>query len=658
MFAPHLRKINKLPFKFILESNFNVTVDREENNMFTVLQQENMLFRQIKLITGDLDGIYLPYIIFVNCSGGKSNKEGISELITKGFTFNGRHYIVSERSASMVRGSILSFIDKRLSSQLNEIVTMGLSVNKTVLSKWYAYRGLMLSSCHCLENWRPKIIVVPDRYSTIKEQHIKYVIDTETEFIDKEGNQRTWKQKDITEGVKDIEINLFDGCGIHHKAITDQMTVLLSQHGSLNTRPTSVLIRAPFIKGMSHEVDYIKFFQERSVEYIQDLWGSWHDVRPGSTPMFIMSESMYKGYKYFKQYGDKRDWDRYWDAFDKYNHCIGIVKWNYNLEEEEVYRRANYQILQDLDLDYYHFKSLAQDSVDWIEKIIANDWKYTACFLGLLAERSINMAIPYAKAIAKNPHMIHEVGVRNYLVVTLKKYIDEMKCGKIYIKACSRFLAPDLIMFMQGMCGGSLTLDGCLEANQFWTQDLQGVYEGDYLIERNPHICKSEHARLAATNNELIEKYLSHLHNVCMVNCKSIVAQRLNGADTDGDLVLVVDDETILSGVDANASIVIDIEDKITTIEQEDTPENKLKVVLLGMRASIGEVSNCATTYHNKLPQTMKQQQLYDKYIDLLSVINGKMIDRWSPYSVMSRCKVSEPINVGCAMWRLLPFSC
>ena len=112
-----------------------------------------------------------------------------------------------------------------------------------------------------------------------------------------------------------------------------------------------------------------------------------------------------------------------------------------------------------------------------------------------------------------------------------------------------------------------------------------------------------------------------------MVNCKSLVAQRLNGADTDGDLVLVVDNEIMKSGVDRNVSIVIDIEDKATALAEEDTPENKLKVIMRGMHSLIGETSNCATTYHNKMPQTIKQKRTYDKYIDLLSVINGKAID-------------------------------
>ena len=174
---------------------------------------------------------------------------------------------------------------------------------------------------------------------------------------------------------------------------------------------------------------------------------------------------------------------------------------------------------------------------------------------------------------------------------------------------------------------GGLELKGCLKDGEFWTQNLYGDYVGEFLIERNQHICRSEHVILNGVTNNLIESYVSHLTNICMLNGKSLVAQRLNGSDFDGDSVIVVDNVEMMSGVDKNASIVIDIEDKATTLEQDDTLENRLKVILLGMNSLIGETSNCASTYHNKMPQSIEQKKKYESYIDLLSIINGKVID-------------------------------
>lgn len=525
MVSPPLYIVRKFPLKFIMSHDFVLDLNSDQEKMFQVKQSDNMLFRQIRLITGD-SSKYNKWIVFIDIKGGKSYEDQITELVLNGIVINGRKFVICERSASMTRVGILSFIDASIAGQLDERVSMGLSIGKTVLSKWYAYRGLMLSSCHCIENWYPKIVVVPDYFRTIPNQHIKYVYEKEVEFTDKDGNNRVWKQKDIDDGYRNIEINAFDGCGIHHPSITKYVKEKLHASSS----PTSILWRLPFIKGVTHEMDYTRFFQEREVTSITDIWGVRHDI---DEPMIIICESMYKGYKYFKQKGDYRDWDDYWRRFKEYNHCIGVAKYNFTAREEPVYTRGNYQIFQDLDLSYDRFALLAKDSVDWITKIIQGDLVYTMCFLGLYAD-SINPSNDYVRAILKNQEMLKESGVRFYLVSLLKKYINDMKCGKLYIKSCFKFLAPDLIMLMEHI--GGLPPVGILEENQFFSIGRTGVLSGKYLIERNPHICKSEHTVLYATGNQTLMKYCSHLENVCMVNCRSITPQRLNGADHDKSL--------------------------------------------------------------------------------------------------------------------------
>lgn len=526
MFAPPLYKVRKVPFKYICDNNFNITEDKDFENNFLINQQDNMLFRQIRLITGNYDK-YNPYIIFTDCNGSNSREKEFETLIKDGFTCREQKVRIGECSASMTRGGMLSFVDESIEEDLVERVTLGLDIGETVLDKWYAYRGLMLSSCHCIEDWIPKIVIVPDYYRTINNQNIKYVIDKETDFIDKSGNKRKWKQKDIVQGVKDIEINVFDGCGFHHPKITEFVKTYLKSE----TSPTSILWRAPFIKGVTHELNYVDFYKEMGIDCIVDIWGKKHSVSEDSEPMIVMCESMYKGYKYFQKYGDFRDWVDYWDRFKKYQHCIGVAKWNFTKEEEQVYTRSNYQILQDLDLPYEDFALLAKDSVDWIEKIINGDKLYTYCFLGLFADKSkaINQ---YTKSILKNPEMLKEYNVRSYLISLVKKYKDEMKCGKLWIKSCFKFLAPDLIMLME-WAGGIKNPNGALGNKDFFTFGIGGVYSGSYLIERNPHICRSEHVLLNAVTNDLMEKYCSHLDNVCIINGKSITPQRLNGADFD-----------------------------------------------------------------------------------------------------------------------------
>lgn len=53
--------------------------------------------------------------------------------------------------------------------------------------------------------------------------------------------------------------------------------------------------------------------------------------------------------------------------------------------------------------------------------------------------------------------------MRGYLVSLMDKYLNDMKCGKIWIKSCFKFLVPDLIAFMEAAAG--LPVEGCLAAD-------------------------------------------------------------------------------------------------------------------------------------------------------------------------------------------------
>lgn len=581
-----------------------------------IRQQDNQLFRLVRLVT-KTRSTYNPFVIFVDCSGISDASEAIKHLVYEGVVLHGRRFVMSERSASMTRVGVVSMIDERIADEIDERVSMGLGIKETVLSKYYAYRGLMFSSCHCLEGWKPKIIVVSDLTLTIKDQRIRYIYDAETRFIDKDGNERDWKQKDVAEKTMDVDISAFDGCGIIHPALVREVEELVGSE----TRMSSMIVRAPFIKGLLNEIDYYSYFSEHGVDFVQDIWGRWHSAQD---IMIIMTESMYKGFSYFRKDGTSADWDRYWDAFEKYGHCIGIAKWNFTADEEPLFTRGNYQILQDLDIEYDIFRGLADDSIEWADSVIDGDELHTLCFLGLTADKCTPVS-PYAKAVLKNPAMLKEQSVRAYMISMMKKYLDEMKCGKLWLKACFKFLLPDQILLLQHI--GGMELVGSLAADEFYTSDVDGAFSGEFLIERNPHICKSEHVLLNAVSTDEILKYCGHLDNICMVNCHSLSAPRLNGADFDGDLVLVVDNDIMRNAVQRDIPIVMDIDDKISAIAEPDTVDNRYKMVMRTLKSMIGEYSNYASAYHNKCPRTQEQKEKYEKYIDIISVITGKSID-------------------------------
>jgi hypothetical protein len=491
-----------------------------EERIYVIKQQDNAIFRQIRRITKSNE-YFNSYIIFVDTRGYKTLLGELELLLKNGFKYNQREYVLTERSASMVRNGIVGFVDKKVSQELNQIVTMDLNLDKVIISKYIAYRGLMFSSCFFIEDTLPYIIIVDDYKTIIPKQNIKYVIEKELIYTDKETNEkRSYINKEIAEGIKDITISPADGSGLN----SPQIAGYWADYLGIGYNPCLFMIRMPFVKGLSITVDFKRFYADRGIEYITDIWGQEHDVQKVDC---IWTRSMYKGYKYFSTNNDYSDWVHYQEIFYKYHHALGISKWNFKYEDEPIYTRVNYQYLQTLDITSDEMIELADYSKQWVEKIINGDEVYTYSFLGLNTN-STNPQNKYMKAVLLHPQMLHDKRVQDYLYKLLKKYIQEFKIGKVWIKGNFKVVIPDLIMLMEFI--GGLEVVGCLNEGEFYGYGLE---DKEHLIDRNPHICRSEHTILRGVKNELINTYLSHLENVCMLNGKDATLSRLNGADTD-----------------------------------------------------------------------------------------------------------------------------
>lgn len=574
------------------------------------------MLRYIRLVTGD-NRKYNPYIIFCTAQGGNP-EEYVPHFVRYGVCINGHRFVYGPRSASMTRNGIFSFIDVDIADEVLRRVSLGVRPDKVVLSKLMAYQGLCLSSCHCMDDWRPKVIVVPDYKKVVPKQKVRHLCDREVQIPNEDGEFFTWQQKDIEEEIMDVEINAFDGAGLIHPNLAKEITERIDPGSE---RITSFIFRGPYIKGMLHAVDYGQYLSDHGVDFVRDLWGHWHSVHD---EMIILTKSQFKAYDYFKKSGTLSDFDDYMEAFNDCDACWGIARCNFSFDEEPRMTQCNYQVMQTLDLTYDKFRGLADYSMDWVSNIVDGDELYMNCYLGLTADKCkpIN---PYVKSILLNPEMAKEKTVRGSIVQSISKMMDDMKCGRLWQKGSFKFLAPDLIAMLQHI--GGMEVTGFLSGNEFFGVDAAGIITGERIVLRNPHITSSENVVMGGVRNDEAERYLSHLANVIVVNINSLIAQRLNGADFDGDIALVVDNQDMIDGVHRDEGIVIDTEDKVAAIEEEDNVENRCALALRTMKSFIGEYSNYASAFWNKCPRTDEQKDKYKSYIDVASIIVGKSID-------------------------------
>ena len=63
-------------------------------------------------------------------------------------------------------------------------------------------------------------------------------------------------------------------------------------------------------------------------------------------------------------------------------------------DEEKAYTRGNYQILQDLDLEYSDFKKLSDTTMNYFEQIMDGDMSYMLAFSSFSIGHSIHMMSP------------------------------------------------------------------------------------------------------------------------------------------------------------------------------------------------------------------------------------------------------------------------
>lgn len=496
--------------------NNNITLNDKRIKEYTIKQQYNHLFRILKN-KNRIKNNHIKDVLFIDCKNNSNYQNQLDSMLRQGVTVNNIKYKYWGKSASMSRNGILGFVSENMYDVIESYAMMEIKFDKTILSKFEAYKCLLLSSCFCIEDDLPYMIVVDDYDTTVEDVDIRYVDEKEIEYIDnKTGKKKVFKEKVIKHGKKNIDNCINDGAGLMSMEYAKKINKKLD----IGYDPCIAMLRIPYIKGLAISVDIKSYYKSKGVTHIKDIWGRNHEVEDID---IILTKSQYKGYKYFRQNDTYEDWERYLNLLNKYNYCVGISKWNYSHESEPKMTRANYQTLQTLDITKDDLIDMSAYTRNWIEKILGGNLLYIYKYLGI--SEDTEPTNNYMKAVLLNPQMANDIKIRSYLYGLLKKTIDEIKIGKVYIKGAFKFLIPDVIMMLEYI--GGLPIKGCLKKGEMYAKK----HNGEYVLNRNPHICKAEHIILNAINNEQTNKWLSHLENVCMVNGYDVTAKSLNGAD-------------------------------------------------------------------------------------------------------------------------------
>jgi len=272
------------------------------------------------------------------------HEKDLRYILDKGFTYNGIHYIRFGKSASQGKDGITAFVCDSIFDELYMITQMDIEIDECVISKYEAQRCLPFSSCTLIRDYMPNIVIIGEYEKTLQNQLIKYVVEREKEFVDKEtGKTKKYKSREIEEGYKDLKISPFDGCGCHEYGFMENVSAQLG----LDYNVIGTQVRLPFVKGYSVYVPFRQILKEWGYEYITDIYGTKHPI---SMVDCIWNISMFKGHKLFKEKYGNNAWTEYMNTVRKYAFKLGISKYSHHVKHLNKYTRMNFQYLQCLDL--------------------------------------------------------------------------------------------------------------------------------------------------------------------------------------------------------------------------------------------------------------------------------------------------------------------
>lgn len=577
---------------------------------------------------------------------------------------SGKHrYLAFERSGSMSRKAVLSFIREDLYAVVTRRITIDLNIGMCQLSKLYAYNGLMMSSGKRIDG------------IGIEKVHRVIVIDNPTyevpnvpvitaEDADGAGNMRVFHRVEKT--VDAVKVKGFDGEGLISKeyaATVDKVFCGGNVH-------TSFQIRMPYVKGMLHKVDFKDFYKMTGTTHLTDIWGVKHKVREVD---IILTKSMFKCFDWLEDCG--KTWADYWKAFRKYHHALYITQVGNG--ETDAATRMNFQFLNTLNLTTEEFRpadlplgwehSPADDPRDWVTKETEQEYYDFCCDEDFRLQYFIKRGkrrifeektrdYHLAQILKMNPLFIREKEFTKQSDTVAEGIVRRYALGELTVAGDNRYLSGDLLELLWLQVDQTakrnhsqetffrVAMTNTFPTTAFYAPGARYAKNENYTILRNPHIARNEEIQLAAyrKKDNMRHYYLGHLHDVIMVDPHMLAAERLGGADYDGDMVRTIASPLLnqcvrrnyyeysdaLTNTDNLPLLMIPTIDPL--IRDANDWEARYETVQNTFSARTGQISNAALNrsiqaYNENA--TSEDRDRYRKEVEMLAILTGLEID-------------------------------
>lgn len=480
--------------------------------------------KEMKRLCNELDSIqFKPDYVCVVMDKVKNY-----DRCVKGFKINGIKYVRLVSTNGGVKNKTIVFTSERLAPELKRRIENGRNVEKELVpAKLEAYRGLTCSASIPV-SFPDGIIVVNDAFTKFKEDII-YLDDADTvepRMIYKDG--------------EDLENDISDGCGMMLPSLAEKWSAELG----LNYMVSGVNTRFAWEKGMVFTFDFVEFAEKVAGSYeVTDVWGHKRDVRDAE---LILTESQVK-------------------LWDSYSSCEEYVETSLNnhytfcVTKEspkrlESSRTLNYQFIQSYDLTDEQIDELIAPTVNTIKEVINGDiWKAILYLKGTdLNERNVKrLENDFVKGMMIDERVYDDPFVRRSIYNMIRHRIDRAKIGVLDVHGNYSIISGDLYALCQNMFGIEIT--GLLKKGEIYNHYWCGT---DYVATfRAPMSCHNNICKMHPNNTDDAKYWYRYMNTVTVLNAWDSTPNSLNGADFDGDQVMLTDNKVLVENIRDTRSI-------------------------------------------------------------------------------------------------------
>lgn len=439
----------------------------------------------------------------------------------EGFSINGITYKRLLATTGGLKAGTIVFASERLIDELRRRVDNGRDMNKPlVTAKLEAYKALTCSASNPVSY--PKGVIVVNDCETNFKSDVLYLTDED------DGEPVMELKKDY-----DVTLNTNDGCGMMLPSVAARW----SEELGLDYVMSGCCSRNAFEKGMLFTFDFLEFAEQVAGTYIiKDAWGDERDVRDAEV---ILTTSMLKLWDSYK------NWEDYQRNCEENNYTFGITK--ACPKELESERKSNYQFIQSFSLNDNDIAELVKPTMEEITDVLGGDWRKAVLFLkgfGLNENNIHNINDDFIKAIMIDKRVLDDPYVQDFIYDAIKKRINQAKVGVLNVHGNYSVISCDLYALCQSMFG--LEVTGLLKAGEIYNKYWDDCNSKELLCFRAPMTCHNNIRRVSIADRDNVRHWFQHMNTCTVLNTWDTITSALNGADLDGDIVMLTDNQVLL----------------------------------------------------------------------------------------------------------------